>query len=113
MSSLKTTVLLASFLLVATTGCDDGFRDPVVRVCVQDGWPYSYCDCSAEGIRKVLGLERYLVYSDLILIGGAESAEPKDILNLMEKHKLTPADFAEIRGAIGHLGPDIHKQCAD
>ena len=111
MSRSKSTALMAIAILLG--GCDTGFRDPVVRACVQDGQPYDYCDCSATGMRKVLGLKRYLVYADLVLMGGADSAGPEDILKLMEKHALTPTDFAEIRGVIGELGSQIHRQCTD
>jgi hypothetical protein len=30
----------------------------------------------------------------------------------MEKYALTPAEFAEMRGAIGDIGAQAHVQCA-
>ena len=102
---------LAACLISLLAACGDDFRDPVVRACVHDGQPRQYCDCTAEGMRAVLGVERYAVFSDLMVLGGAREASPQDIVNLMEKHALTPADFAEIRGTIETYGAQIDQQC--
>ena len=109
LSKLLSLIVLAGL----AAGCEPDYRDSVVRACVLDGNPRAYCDCTAQGMRAVLGLKNYLVFTDLVLLGGAEKAGPEDIVKLMEKHALTPTDFAEIRGRVGELGPQIHAQCLD
>ena len=103
------TLFLAALFLAA---CSDNYRDPVVRACVHDGQPRAYCDCTAQGMRAVLGVERYAVFSDLMVLGGAGDATSQDIVRLMEKHALTPTDFAELKGAIETYSTQIHQQCS-
>ena len=101
---------ISAVLLLAA--CGDQYRDAVVRACVHDGQPRHYCDCTAAGMRAVLGLKRYAVFADLMMLGGADDASRADIVALMEKHGLTPTDFAEIKGAIETYGAQIHRQCS-
>ncbi|MGE0667548.1 MAG: hypothetical protein AB7O49_13405 [Sphingomonadales bacterium] len=101
---------LAIALLLASCGPD--YEEVVVGECVRDGESRRYCECQADGMKQALGVERYGVFTDFILLGGTGKATRDDVLRLMERHELAPEELAEAQAAINDAMPLVHAYCA-
>lgn len=96
---------------VLLSGCEARHYEAVERACVEDGHGTAYCRCMRKEMKKELGYQDFAVFSDLIGLGGSEPIEPESVLQIMDKHRLTPAKLAETREAVNRAGPIAEQRC--
>ena len=58
-------VITAAVLLAA---CTPDYEEVVVAECIRDGESARYCRCQADGMKQALGVRRYAVFTDFILL---------------------------------------------
>ena len=97
--------------IVLLSSCEARHYEVVERACVEDGRGTDYCRCMRKEMKKELGYQDFVVFSDLIGLGGNEQIKPESILRIMDKHQLTPADFADTREAVSRAGPIAERRC--
>lgn len=106
---IRISLLAAGALLLSA--CEARHYEVVERACTEDGHRADYCRCMRKEMKKELGYQDFAVFSDLIGLGGNEPIEPESVLQIMDKHKLTPARLAEAREAINQAGPIAEQRC--
>jgi hypothetical protein len=106
----RVAVAAAALLLAA---CTPDYEEVVIGECMRDGETKSYCACQADGMKQVLGVKRYAVFTDFILLGGTGKATRDDVLRLMDRHKLAPEELAATQTAIREAMPLVHAHCAN
>ena len=109
MPLIRRAALLALVLLAS---CGPEYEEAVVAECMKDGEGRRYCECQADGMKQALGVVRYAVFTDFILLGGTGKASREDILRLIDKHGLTPEELAATQTAISEAIPLVHAHCA-
>jgi hypothetical protein len=102
--------ILAIAGLVAA--CKPDYEEAVVGECIKDGQDRTYCTCQAKGMKDALGVARYAVFTDIILLGGSGKAKREDVLKLIDKHHMTPEDLAAAQAAINEAMPLVHAHCS-
>ena len=102
------TVVLAAFCLVA---CEPRHYEVVEQACVEDGHGPKYCRCLRQAMNEELGYRTFAVFTDLVVLGDDEQIAPGSVLQIMEKHQLTPARLAEIRETIDKAGAQAEQLC--
>lgn len=102
--------LLAAAVLLAS--CTPDYEEVVVAECIKDGEGRKYCECQADGMKQALGVARYAVFTDFILLGGTGKATRDDVLRLIDRHKLAPEELAATQTAINDAMPLVHAHCA-
>lgn len=102
--------LIAAAILLAS--CTPDYEEAVVAECMKDGEGRKYCECQADGMKQALGVARYAVFTDFILLGGTGKATRADVLRLIERHKLAPEELAAAQTAINEAMPLVHAHCA-
>ncbi len=102
--------LLAGAVLLA--GCVPDYEEAVVGACVRDGQNRKYCRCQADGMKEALGVRRYALFTDLILLGGTGKASRDDVMRLMDRHKIDPEELAAAQAAIKQAMPLVHAHCS-
>ena len=107
--SRRTALVIAVVLLAA---CKPEYQEAVVAECLRDGENRDYCECQASGMKQALGVKRYAVFTDLILLGGTGKATRDDVLRLIDRHKLSPEELAETQAAITDAMPLVHAHCS-
>lgn len=103
-------MLAAAIVLLAA--CTPDYEEAVVGECIRDGQGRKYCECQADGMKQALGVKRYAVFTDYILLGGTGKATRNDVLRLIDKHKLAPEELAATQTAINEAMPLVHEHCA-
>ena len=103
-----------AILAIATllAACKPDYEEAVVSECVKDGEGRAYCTCQASGMKEALGVARYAVFTDIILLGGTGKAKREDVLKLIDKHHMTPEDLAAAQAAINEAMPLVHAHCS-
>lgn len=105
---VRLTLIAAAALLAA---CTPDYEEVVVAKCIKDGHGRTYCECQADGMKQALGVARYGVFTDLILLGGTGKATRDDVLRLIDRHKLAPEELAATQTAINEAMPLVHAYC--
>ena len=96
---------------VLLTACEARHHEVVEQACVDDGHAADYCRCMRKEMKRELGYQSFAVFSDLMALDAETRIEPDSILQIMDKHRLTPAKLAEIRESIAQAGPTAEKRC--
>ena len=109
-TALGRLAILAALVLLAA--CTPDYEEVVVGECMRDGETRRYCECQADGMKQVLGVKRYAVFTDFIVLGGSGKATRDDVLRLMDRHGLAPEDLAASQTAIREALPLVHAHCA-
>ncbi len=102
-------VLIAVLLIAA---CTPDYEEAVAAECRKDGESAKYCRCQADGMKQALGVKRYAVFTDFILLGGSAKATREDVMKLIDKHKLAPEELAATQAAINDAMPLVHAHCS-
>jgi hypothetical protein len=106
---VRLAILVTASLLAA---CKPDYEEAVVGECVKDGQDRSYCTCQAGSMKEALGVARYAIFTDIILLGGTGKARREDVLKLIDKHGITPEDLAAAQAAINEAMPLVHAHCS-
>jgi hypothetical protein len=109
MRRMSACLLLAA--CAALAACRPEYQEVVVHECIMDGQDADYCRCQADGMKQALGVKRYAVFTDFILLGGTGKATRDDVLRLMDRHKMSPEDIAATQAAINEAMPLVHAYC--
>ncbi len=102
--------LLAAGLLLAS--CGPEYEEVVIAECMRDGQDGTYCRCQADGMKQALGVARYAIFTDFILLGGTGKAQREDVMRLIDKHRITPEELAAAQVAIKEAMPLVHAHCS-
>ena len=102
----------AGIAALMLAGCEPRYKEVVVDSCVRDGQPLKYCTCIASQMKQALGYRDYAVFSDLVLLSGAEEPTPEELLTVMSEQGLTPYELTRIRERITSVGEAAQELCA-
>ena len=103
-------ILLA--LAICLSACEENIGDDVVQACIRDGQALKFCQCTARGMERELGVDGYVIFRDMIVLSDKTTPDPNEIVVIMEEHGLAPELLTNVLQAIENSAEKVHALCS-